>query len=114
MRLVDVGKDLATDVLATSLLVVHDTGRGGEDHLAERTSREEEGDPVLDSVNGNVEAGRDDTALVKTAVELDDDLAGAVVVNNLKLANVTCVLAWSDNKEKICHCRSVQPKHVSH
>lgn len=89
-RLVDVGKDLATDVLPTGLLVVHDTSRGGEDDLAERTGREEEGNPVLDGVNGNVEAGRDDTSLVKTAVELDDNLAATVVVDNLELANVAC------------------------
>lgn len=86
--LVDVGKDLATDVLATGLLVVHDTGRGGEDDLAERTGGEEEGDPVLDGVNGDVEAGRDNAGLVETAVKLDDDLAATVVVDDLELADV--------------------------
>ena len=88
MPLVEVAKDLAGHVFPTGLLVVHDTGRGGEDDLAERTGGEEEGNPVLDSVNGNVETGRDDTGLVKTTVELDDDLAATVVVNDLELANV--------------------------
>lgn len=94
-RLVDVGEDLATDVLATGLLVVHDTGRGGEDDLAERTGREEEGDPVLDGVNGNVEAGRDNAGLVETAVKLDDDLATTVVVDDLELADV----AWNRQRK---------------
>ena len=38
--------------------------------------------------NLDVVAGGDDTGLVKTAVELNDDLAGAVVVNDLELADV--------------------------
>jgi hypothetical protein len=44
----------ATHVLPPGLLVVHDTGRGGEDDLAERAGREEQVDPVLNyaSVNG--------------------------------------------------------------
>ena len=106
-RLVDVSKDLATDVLATGLLVVHDTSRGGEDHLAERTGGEEEGNPVLDGVNGNVEAGRDNTGLVEATVELDDDLAATVVVNDLELADVACRML-----ARVLKCRSRGPRIV--
>lgn len=77
-------------MLPTGLLVVHDTGRGGKDDLTERTGGEEQVDPVLDRVNGDVETRRDDTALVETTVELNDDLAATVVVNELKLADVAC------------------------
>jgi hypothetical protein len=80
-------------VLSPGLLVVHDTGRGGEDDLAEGTGGEEQVDPVLDGVNGDVEAGRDDARLVETAVELDDDLAASVVVDDLELADVACASA---------------------
>lgn len=38
----------------------------------------------------DVVSGRDDTALVDATVELDNDLAGSVVVNLLELANVAC------------------------
>lgn len=82
-----------THVLSPGLLVVHDTGRGGEDDLAEGTGGEEQVDPVLDGVNGDVEAGRDDARLVETAVELDDDLAASVVVDDLELADVACASA---------------------
>ena len=57
----------------------------------ELTSREEQVDPVLDLVNGDVVAGRDDTGLVQAAVELNNDLARTVVVDNLELADVACV-----------------------
>jgi hypothetical protein len=46
--LVDERQDLSSDVLSPGLLVVHDTGRGGEDDLSERSSGEEQVDPVLD------------------------------------------------------------------
>lgn len=81
----------------TGLLVVHDAGRGGKDDLTERTGGEEQVDPVLDGVNGNVEAGRDDTALVETTVELDNDLAATVVVNELELADVAWFVSFGSD-----------------
>jgi hypothetical protein len=107
-RLVEEADDLARDVLAAGLLVVHDTGRGGEDDIAELTGREKLNNPLLELAETDVVAGGDDTALVHAAgivskptssetwvcgmyspaVELDNDLAAAVVVNLLELANV--------------------------
>jgi hypothetical protein len=103
--LVEEAEDLAGDVLAAGLLVVHDTSRGGQDDIAELTGGQELGGPRLESAERDGVAGADDTALVQTegevskylkasrrqhepAVELDDDLAGAVVVDLLELANV--------------------------
>ena len=98
-------------MLPAGLLVVHDTGRGGEDDEAELTGGKELGDPLLELVEADVVAGADDTALVEAisresaavrrvflhspkgvknipAVELDNDLAVAVVIDLLELANV--------------------------
>ena len=102
-RLVNVGEDLSTGlavsmahptlracthVLPSGLLVVHDARRGGEDDLSERSSGEQQVDPVLNGIDTDVESGRDDTGLVESAVELDDDLAASVVVNDLELSDV--------------------------
>ena len=51
-------EDLAGNVLPAGLLVVHDTSRGGEDEVAERTGREELGDPLLNLGELDVEAAR--------------------------------------------------------
>ena len=75
-------------MLSAGLLVVHDTGRGGQDDIAELTGRQQLDDPLLEIGQADVVAGRDDTGLVETAVELDNNLAGAVVVDLLELANV--------------------------
>ena len=69
--------------------MVHDTGTGGEDNVSELTRRQQLDDPLLKILEGNVVAGRDDTGLVETSVELDDDLAVAVVVDFLEFTNVT-------------------------
>lgn len=87
-HLVEETEELASNVLATSLFVVHDTSRGGQDEVTELTRGQELGGPGLEVTELNGVAGVDDTALVQTAVELDDDLARAVVVNFLELANI--------------------------
>lgn len=88
--LVEEADDLAGNVLSSGLLVVHDTSRGGEDDIAELTGRQQLDDPLLEVGQADVVAGRDDTGLVETAVQLDDNLAGAVVIDLLELANVAC------------------------
>ena len=65
-----------------------DRERAHQDDETELTSREQQVDPVLDLVDGDVVPGRDDTGLVQTAVQLYDDLARTVVIDDLKLANV--------------------------
>lgn len=87
-RLVEETEELASNVLATSLLVVHDTSGGGQNEVTELTRGEELGGPGLEVTELNGVAGVDNTTLVQTAVELDDDLAGAVVVNLLEFTDV--------------------------
>ncbi len=69
--------------------MVHDTSGGGEDDETELTGWEELDNPLLEVVELDVVAWGDDTGLVEAAVKLDDDLAGAVVIDLLELADVT-------------------------
>lgn len=82
--------DLSSYVLPPGFLVVHDTGRGGQDNEAELTRRQEPDNPLLKVGDLDGVARGDAASLVDAAVELDDDLAGAVVVDLLKLADVAC------------------------
>lgn len=52
-------------MLATSLLVIHDTGRGGEDDVSELTRGEELDNPLLEVTELNIVTGGDDTSLVE-------------------------------------------------
>jgi hypothetical protein len=86
--LVEETEDLSGNVLPAGLLVVHDASRGGEDNVTELTRGQQLDNPLLHVAELDVVARRDDTGLVDAAVELDDDLAVAVVVDLLELADV--------------------------
>lgn len=87
-NLVEETDDLSGNVLAAGLLVVHDASRGGQDDVTELTGGQELDNPLLEVTETNVVAGGDDTGLVEAAVQLDDDLAGAVVIDLLELSDV--------------------------
>eukprot|EP00955_Chlamydomonas_euryale_P089602 364480-Chlamydomonas_euryale.AAC.11 len=75
--------------------MVHDALGGGEHDQAEATARKQARHPVLNRHVADVVARRDDTALVQAAVELDHNLASAVVVNQLEIADVLVLLLIS-------------------
>ena len=70
--------------------MIHDAVRRGHDDVTELARRQQVGDPLLNVVDRHIETRRDDTGLVDAADQIDDDLARAVVVDNLELANVAC------------------------
>jgi hypothetical protein len=76
-------------VLSTSLFVIHDTSRGSQDKVTELTGRQQVGGPLFELTKLDVETGRDNTTLVKTTVELDNDLTGTMIIDLLELTNVT-------------------------
>lgn len=76
-------------MLATSLLVVHDTGGGSDDDVTELAGRKKVPQPGLELADGHIVAGADDSTLVDASQKLDHNLAGAVVVDDLELTNVT-------------------------
>lgn len=107
LHLVEETNNLTRDVLSPRLLVVHDAGGGGQDDVAELTGRQELDHPLLHVAQLDVVAGADDAGLVQAAVEsvlrsqrvsvynipaveLDDDLAVAVVIDLFEFANVAC------------------------
>ncbi len=75
-------------MLATSLLMVHDTERGSQDNETELTGREEVSNPLLNLINLNIKTGGNDTTLVKTSVELDNNLTSTMIIDNLKFTNI--------------------------
>ena len=66
--LVEEPDDLSGNVLASGLLVVHDTGRGGEDDVTELTGWQKLDDPLLEIGETDVVSWGDDTGLVETGI----------------------------------------------
>eukprot|EP00322_Chrysochromulina_rotalis_P026222 CAMPEP_0115835906 /NCGR_PEP_ID=MMETSP0287-20121206/4436_1 /TAXON_ID=412157 /ORGANISM="Chrysochromulina rotalis, Strain UIO044" /LENGTH=167 /DNA_ID=CAMNT_0003289379 /DNA_START=172 /DNA_END=675 /DNA_ORIENTATION=+ len=88
--LVKEAQDLASRVLPLGLLVIHDAIRRRQDDVAELARRQQVDDPLLNVAIADVKARRDDTALVNPSDQIDNDLAAAVIIDNLELTNVAC------------------------
>ena len=72
--------------------MVHDPQGSREHDIPELTRGQKVAGPLLDLRKLEVEPGRDNPALVDAPNEVDHDLAGAVVVDDLELPNVACGL----------------------
>lgn len=83
-------------MLPSGLLMVHDACRCGEDNEAKLTRWKKSDDPLLEITELNIVAWVDDTSLVDATIELDNNLAAAVVVDLLEFANVACTLLSAD------------------
>lgn len=61
-----------------------------EDDVPEPTGRKEQVDPRLDLGHLDVETRRDDARLVESAIQLNDNLSGTMVIDYLKFTDIAC------------------------
>ena len=87
-------------MLSSGLLVVHDTSGSGQDNETELSSWQQVVSPLFNVGNLDVESWRDDTTLVQSTVQLNDNLTRSVVIDVLKLTNVTCL--YVSNRTNQC------------
>ena len=76
-------------MLSLGLFVVHDTVGGGEDDVSELSGGEHVVDELLEVLELEVVSGRDDSALVQSTVQLNNDLSVSLVIYDLELVDVT-------------------------
>ena len=74
-RSVEVSENLTTGMVRSGLIVVHDTLVGSQDDVTELSRWEDVVDELLEVLELKVESWGDNTALVKSSVEVNDDLA---------------------------------------
>lgn len=71
-------------------IVKYDVCRTHKNDVPEPTGGKEEVDPRFDLGHLDVETRRDDACLVESAIQLNDNLSGTVVIDDLKFTNVPC------------------------
>ena len=91
-RLVNETQDLTGNVLSLCFFVVHNTGRSSHDNVTELSGRQQVVSPSVDVVDLDIESWLDDTTLVQSTVQLNDDLTRSVVINVLKFTDVAVLL----------------------
>jgi hypothetical protein len=87
-------------MLGTGFVVIHDTLVGGEHDETELSGGEDGVVEIFELGEGEVESGRDDTTLVESAVELNNDLTGSGIVDDLELVDVAVVLHASEELDE--------------
>jgi hypothetical protein len=88
--LVEETQNLPSHVLSPCFLMIHDASRRCEDNEAELTGRKQFDNPFLKVTKLHIVAWTDDAGLVETPIELNHDLAVAVIIDLFEFANVTC------------------------
>merc|ERR1719277_115212 len=80
--------NLTTSVFATGLLVHEHSVGGGHHQMYKLTGGQQIGCQLFDLVQSDIETRGDDTALVDASNQVDDDLSGSVIINDLEVTNV--------------------------
>jgi hypothetical protein len=73
-------------------MMIHNSISSGKDDVAKLSRWEDLVAPVLNLVDWNVKSWRDDSALVNSSKELDDDFSGSVVIDDFEFSNVSFLL----------------------
>lgn len=85
-------EDLSTDLLFSGGLVIHDTFVGGEDDVSELSGWENLIDELLEVLDFKVESWGDDTTFVESSVEVNNNLSGSLVINDLEFTDISVTL----------------------
>ena len=93
---VEESEDLTTDMVLSGLNVVHDTLVGGKDDIAELSGWQNLVNELLEILKLEVESWGDDTALVQSTIELNDDLASSGIIDDLEFIDVAVLLHDSE------------------
>jgi len=90
-------KNLTTDMSFSTLIVIHDTLVGRKHDIAELSGWKNLVNKFLEILQFEVESWRDDTALVKSTIQVNNNLTISGIINDLEGINVTMLL--HDSKE---------------
>ena len=79
----------------SGFVVIHDTLGGSQDNVTELSGWEDLVDESLEVLELEVESWGDDTALVKSSVEVNDDLSGSTIIKDFEFIDVSVLLHLS-------------------
>ena len=97
---VEEAKDLATNMVLSGLIVVDDALVGGEDDETELSRGKDLVAELLEVLELQIESGRDHSALVESTVQVDNNLAISLVIDDLELADVAVLLHGSEELDE--------------
>lgn len=90
--LIEKAQNLSSRLFTTSFFVGHDSICGRQDNVTELTTGQKVDNPLFDFGVLDIESRADDTTLVQSAIELDNNLICSVIINDFKFPNVSMLL----------------------
>ena len=79
--------------------MVHDSAGCCEHNETELSGWQEVCGPLFHVSESNIESGGDHTTLVESACQVDNNLASTMIIDDLKLANVTMLHHYSEEAD---------------
>ena len=89
MILKEKSENFASDVSFPGFFVVNNTGGSSKNNMSELSGWQQVVLPFFHVGDGDVVSWRDNTALVDSAVQVDDDFAGSVVIDFFEFSDLT-------------------------
>ena len=86
---VEESEDLTTDMVISSLNMVHDTLICGKDDETELSGWEDLINELLEILQFQVESWWDNGAFVESSVKINDDLSGSLVIDDFEVVDIT-------------------------
>ena len=77
-------------------MVIHDSLVGGQENVAELSGWEDVVKEGLEVFDFQVESWRDDSALVESSVQVNDDLSISSIIDDLEVVDVSVLLHLSE------------------
>ena len=93
---VEESENLTTDMVLSGLDVVHDTLVGGQNDVSKLSGWEDLVNELFEILQFQVESWGDDTGLVESSVQVNNNLSGSLVVNDFEVADVAVSLHDSE------------------
>ena len=89
-------KDLSSNLLSSGFFVIKNTLVGGEDDVSELSWWKNLGEELFEVLELEIESWWDDTALVQSSVEVNNDFAVSGIIDDLEFVDVSMLLHLSE------------------
>ena len=96
--LIKESKDFSTRLSSSSFFMRHYAIGGWKKNMTELTGGQEVHNPLFNFIHLYIKTRTDNSNLVNTTNEFYNNLVGAMIINNLKLSNITYFM---DNRNKV-------------
>jgi hypothetical protein len=92
--LIEESQYFSSCLFASGFFMCHNSIRCGNQNVTELTTGQQVYNPLFDFTVLDIKAGGNDTTLVQASRQLDYNLVGSMIINDLELSNIACSIKY--------------------